>query len=184
MYVLAGISPERASNAGKRALVLDDNAVSCNVVVTILGEAGYPTDTCVSGGEALFTLARGQHKVVVIDQHGGSNDSLDIARQLRAAHPAVSIIVLAGDKALEPAVAALQAGVFDFMTKSFDLSTLADHLLDALRRTFDDRRHSAARPAASAAPAALRDPVHDVLVGENAAIEQARQEVRSATRHD
>jgi two-component system, NtrC family, response regulator HydG len=184
MYVLAGISPERAANAGKRALVLDDNAVSCNVVVAILGEAGYPTDTCTTGGEALFTLARGQHKVVVIDQHGSSIDSLDITRQLRAAHPAVSIIVLAGEKALEPAVGALQAGLLDFMTKSFDLSTLAEHLLDALRRTFDDGRNSGVRHAILPAPAVVRDPVHDVLVGECGAIEQARQEVRTAARHD
>jgi DNA-binding NtrC family response regulator len=184
MYVLAGISPDRAANAGKRALVLDDNAVSCNVVVTILGEAGIPTDTCATAEEALFALARGQHRAVVIDQHGSGVDSLDSARQLRAAYPALSVIVLAGEKALESAVGALQAGVFDFMTKSFDLSTLADHLLDAVRRTFEDRHGSGVRQLTQPSPPSLRDPVRDVLVGECAAIERAREEVRAVARFD
>lgn len=183
MYVLAGIAPQRAANRGRRVLVLDDNAVSCNVVVTILGDAGYATDTRATTESAFNVLAHGQHRVLIADQHRGPIDGLAVARRIQEEHPSVSIILLAGDKTLAAAVEALQSGVFDFMTRSFDLSSLADHLLDAVSRTFGDEVPVSERIARSSVMIA-RDPVHDVLVGDSTAIERARQDVRVAAGSD
>jgi DNA-binding NtrC family response regulator len=182
MYVLARIAPERASIAAERVLVLDDNVVSCNVVATILREAGFQIDTCAESPEALSTLSRKHHRVLVADQHRGPIDNLAVVREVQHEHPGVSVILLTGDDSLESAVAALKAGAFDFMTKSFDLSTLAEHLLDAVRRTFDTGPRSAAADGRSSVPP--RDPVRDVLVGDCFAIERARQAVRVAMSND
>ena len=75
------------------------------------------------------------------------------------------------------AVDALQSGVFDFLTRSFDLTSLADHLLDAVHRAFADDDPPSARVTRKSMMVA-RDPVHDVLVGDSGAIERARQEFR------
>ena len=179
MYVLASIASQRAANLGKRVLVLDDNAVSCNVVVTILGEAGYQTDTRAATEDAFEALARGQHRVLIADQHRGPINGLAVARRVQEQHPSVSIILLTGDKTLPASVEALQSGVFDFMTRSFDLTSLAEHLLDAVHRTFADQMPASERIARSSV-AAQRDPVHEVLVGDSSAIERARQDVRAA----
>lgn len=180
MYVLACIAPSRAANTGSRVLVLDDNVVSCNVVVAILAEAGYQTDTCTTSSEALEMLGRGQHRVLVADHHRGSLDNLSLARHIQEAHPAMSMILLTGDKSVQAAVEALQAGVFDFMTKSFDLSTLATHLLDAVHRAFEE-----GAPGSSVRLAPVpRDPLREVLVGDCPGIEQARKDVRLAIHHD
>jgi DNA-binding NtrC family response regulator len=183
MYVLACIAPQRATNRGRRVLVLDDNAVSCNVVVTILGEAGFSTDTRATTEAAFDVLARGQHRVLIADQHRGPIDGLAVARRIQEEHPSVSIILLTGDKALPAAVEALQSGVFDFMTRSFDLSSLADHLLDAVQRTFGDEMPVSERIARNSMLIA-RDPVNEVLVGDSSAIERARQDVRVAAGND
>src|ERR1041384_970719 len=108
MYVLACIAPQRAANRGRRVLVLDDNAVSCNVVVTILGEAGVPTDPCATTEAACEVLARGQHRVLIADQHRGPIDGLAVARRIQEEHPSVSIILLTGDKMLLGARGAVQ----------------------------------------------------------------------------
>lgn len=179
MYVLACIAPQRAVNTGKRVLVLDDNAVSCNVVMTILGEAGYATDSRSTTEDAFELLARGQHRVLIADQHRGPIDGLAVARRIQEEHPHISIILLTGDKTLPAAVDALQTGVFDFMTRSFDLSSLAHHLLDAVRRTFGDQAPGSERVARGSLMVP-RDPVLEVLVGDSTAIERARQDVRSA----
>ncbi|HTV25214.1 MAG TPA: response regulator [Polyangiaceae bacterium] len=183
MYVLASVAPQRAANMGKRVLVLDDNAVSCNVVVTILGEAGYQTDTRGTTEDAFEALARGQHRVLIADQHRGPIDGLAVARRIQEQHPSVSIILLTGDKTLPASVDALQSGVFDFMTRSFDLSSLAEHLLDAVHRTFGDQLPISERIARSSIPVP-RDPVQEVLVGDSTAIERARQDVRAASGSD
>jgi DNA-binding NtrC family response regulator len=182
MYVLARIAPERTSIAAERALVLDDNVVSCNVVATILREAGFQTDTCAENPEALSILSRKHHRVLVADQHRGPIDNLAVVREVQQRYPGVSVILLTGDDSLESAVAALKAGAFDFMTKSFDLSTLAEHLLDAVRRTFETGQRPGHVDGRSSLPP--RDPVRDVLVGDCFAIERARQAVRVAMSND
>jgi DNA-binding NtrC family response regulator len=183
MYVLACMAPQRAANTGSRVLVLDHNAVSCNVVVAILGDAGFQTDTCATQEEAFQALSTGQHRVLITDQHRGPIDGLEVARKVQEDHPNVSIVLLTSDKKLSSAVEALQAGVFDFMTRSFDLSTLAEHLLDAVRRAFEEEQ-SGSESAPRSSVVAPRDPIVDVLVGDCSAIERARQDVRSATRGD
>jgi DNA-binding NtrC family response regulator len=182
MYVLAGMAPLRAENTGNRVLVLDDNAVSCNVVLAILSDAGFATDTRATSEEAYAALATGQYRVIIADQHRGPIDGLAVARRVQQALPKVSCILLTSDKALASAVEALQAGVFDFMTKSFDLSTLAEHLLDAVHRAFGDDR--ASPQSAQRALSSPRDPIQEVLVGESVAIERARLEARAATGSD
>jgi two-component system response regulator HydG len=182
MYVLACMAPQRAANTGNRVLVLDDNAVSCNVVVAILSDAGFQTDTRATSEEAFEALSAGQHRVLIADQHRGPIDGLEVARKVQEDNPNVSIILLTSDKRLSSAVEALQAGVFDFMTRSFDLSTLAEHLLDAVRRAFGEEQASSSVQRSSLM--VPRDPIVDVLVGDCNAIERARRDVRSATSGD
>jgi DNA-binding NtrC family response regulator len=168
--------------AAERVLVLDNNVVSCNVVAAMLREAGFQADTCAESVEALDTLAKRHHRVLVADQHRGPIDNLAVVREVQQHQPGVSVILLTGDDSLDSAVAALKSGVFDFMTKSFDLSSLADHLLDAVRRAFDTGLRSGGELRASLLPP--RDPIREVLVGDCREIERARHAVRMAMSND
>src|SRR5262245_3890447 len=151
MYVLASIAAHRVASLSQRVLVLDDDAVSCNMVLAILREAGYRADTRTTPEQASEALATGQYGVLIADQHRGPIDAIGVARKVQEVHPDVSVILLTGDRTLSLAVEALHAGVFDFMTRSFDLSTLGEHLLDAVHRALGDERSGPAstlrRPA-------------------------------------
>src|SRR5690606_30240290 len=118
-------------------------------------------------------LARGQHRVLVADQHRGPIDGVDVARRVQERHPSVSVILLTGERTLPVAVEALQRGVFDFMTRSFDLTSLAEHLLDAVLRSFGDAEAGSER-GVPRSMAIARDPLHEVLVGESSSISRAR----------
>jgi DNA-binding NtrC family response regulator len=177
MYILAGYAQRRESNAARRVLILDADVSSRNEVAAILEEAGYQTDSCATHEVAFDVLANGNHGVLVAQERQSLAEGLSLSRNVQQARADVNVIWLTGDETLDVAVAALQAGVFDFMTKRFEPSTLGDQLLDALRRTVESQRSTTASapPSVSTPP---RDPVRDVLVGECPLIEQARQLLR------
>jgi DNA-binding NtrC family response regulator len=182
MYVLAGFASQRGSSAGKRILVLDEDSTGRDGVTSLLVEAGYEADGCASWEAATALLSQGEHAVLVKDQRRGTADSLAFARELTRSHPAVSVILLNAEEPSGGTVAALQAGVFDFMTRSFEPLALGEHLLDAVRRTFDaEVAHDTQKPGTLALS---KDPVAEVLVGECSAVVEARQRVRSALDDD
>src|SRR5215831_9974769 len=145
MYVLAALGPDRSSNTGRRVLVLHDDGVFCNVVKGILTDAGYSTDICASTEAALELVDGGNYGVLVAEQRLGHTDVLTLAQQLRATHADLSVVLLVSDKTLELAIGGLQSGFFDFMTRSFDLSALGEHVLDAVARAFEGQHVASSR---------------------------------------
>jgi DNA-binding NtrC family response regulator len=179
MYVLAGYAQHRNSCTSPKVLILDPDDASHDTVVRILSGAGYQTERCVTRQAAFDVLGQARHAVLVAPRQESLLEGLSLAGQVQKVHPGVSVILLTGDQTLDVAVAALQAGVFDFMTKSFEPALLPEHLLDALRRTIESER-STASSAPPSASTPLRDPVREVLVGRSPLIEQAREAVRAA----
>jgi two-component system sensor histidine kinase/response regulator len=85
--VAAGPS-ERVSLAGRRALVVDDNATNRRIVVEILAAAGMPVAEAVDGAAALETLRRARregapHELAVIDAQMPGLDGFQLAAAVR-----------------------------------------------------------------------------------------------------
>lgn len=175
MFVLAGYAQHRGSGVARRVLLLDAEAASSSRVMNLLVQAGYSADLCASPDAAFAVLSKGEHGVLVIQQHQSLAQGSALAGQVQRAHADVSVIVLAVDEALDTTVSALQTGVFDFMTRSFEPSTLPGHLLDTLRRVVEAEREASAISAA-----APRDSLHEVLVGDCLLLDSAREQVRAA----
>jgi DNA-binding NtrC family response regulator len=179
MFVLAAYAQHRGSAAAERILILDAAAASGNVLSGLLAQAGYAADTCSTDDGAFAVLSKGRHGVLIIQQYQSLTAGSALARKVQAEHADVSVILLTADRALDIAVTAFQAGVFDFMTKSFEPSTLPDHLLDTLRRVVETA-HDIASSALPAVASSVRDPVQDVLIGNCQLLERAREQVRAA----
>jgi DNA-binding NtrC family response regulator len=177
MFVLAGYAQHRGSGA-QRILILDA-AASRNVLSGVLTGAGYAVDTCATDDAVFTVLSKGQHGVLVIQQYQSLTAGSALVRKVQAQHADVSVILLTADRALDIAVTALQTGVFDFMTKSFETSTLPDHLLDTLRRV-DEAARDMASSVLPAVASSVRDPVQEVLIGNCPLLERAREQVRAA----
>ncbi|HTV18362.1 MAG TPA: helix-turn-helix domain-containing protein [Polyangiaceae bacterium] len=179
MYILAGFAQLGTPKAGTRVLVLDGDPVTRDVLLTILGEGGYPADGCGSSDEAWALLERGRHAVLIAARYRNLDDGVALARRVQRERADVSVVLITAELDTAVVLAALQTGVCDFVTTSFESSMLAEHLLDVAQRSFEcDGKPGvwAARPA----PSPSRDPVRDVLVGESTLIEQARHDVRRA----
>jgi DNA-binding NtrC family response regulator len=179
MFVLAGRAQHRASGGSQRILILDAAVASRSVLSSVLAHAGYTADTCSTDAAAFAVLSKGDHGVLVIQQYQSLSAGSALVRKVQAEHAAVGVILLTADRAPDIAVTALQTGVFDFMTKSFEPSTLPEHLLDTLRRVVEMER-DAASAVLPAVASWVRDPVQDVLIGNCPLLERAREQVHAA----
>ena len=182
LYVLAGLAPLGSEGAGGRLLV-DLDEPWAGTVLSILSAAGHDAVRREPSQALLSRVADGGYRVLVTHARG-VGDALDAVRQVHVASPTTSVILLGLDPTVEGLVTALESGLFDFVTRSFEPSTLPEHLLDAVRRVLESERTASDMVAPSRHQAARRDAVKEVLVGECGAIEQARDEVRSALRSD
>ena len=182
LYVLAGLAPTGSAGARERLLVDLDEPWG-DVVLALLVAAGYDATPREPNDDVLERLSGGAYRVLVTHPER-LGQAVDGVRQVHAACPTVSVILLGVDPTLEGVVTALESGSFDFVTRGFEPGVLAEHLLDAVRRALDGERAAGSMIAPARHQAPRRDAVREVLVGECGAIEQAREEARAALRSD
>ncbi len=81
--------------AGKRVLVVDDNATNRRMLVLQMERWGMTAVEAASGGEALTRLDQGEHvDVVLLDWLMAEMDGLELAGQIRQRQPTVPLIMI------------------------------------------------------------------------------------------
>lgn len=88
-----------------------------------------------SAAEALDVLEREPEiEVVTIDLNMPGMKGDELMRIVRQRHPQVEVIVITGFSSVESAVAGIRHGVFDYLTKPFDVVEVASTVRRALER--------------------------------------------------
>ncbi len=124
--------------AGKRVLVVDDDAKTVKLVKLYLNRDGYKVITAYDGVEAL-RLARESHPdLIVLDLMLPGIDGLQICRTLREESD-VPIIMLTAKTTDEDKLAGLNLGADDYVTKPFSPRELAARVRTVLRRLPGER---------------------------------------------
>ena len=113
-----------------RILLVDDEESLLRVTQVRLRNAGYRVDTAPGGAEALEALEKHSYDMVITDLMMPGMSGLELAPKIRAANPDTMVIVMTAFGAVETAVQAMKAGVFDYLTKPID----ADELVLCVRR--------------------------------------------------
>jgi len=123
--------------AGKRVLVVDDDAKTVEVVSLYLKRDGYHVLAAYDGNEAL-RLARESHPdLIVLDLMLPGIDGLEICRALRADSD-VPIIMLTARIEEEDKLKGLDLGADDYIVKPFSTRELAARIRAVLRRLPED----------------------------------------------
>ncbi|MFC2065856.1 response regulator transcription factor [Chloroflexota bacterium] len=124
--------------AGKRVLVVDDDARTVELVKLYLNRDGYRVITAHDGIEAL-RLAREWHPdLIVLDLMLPGMDGLEVCRTLRGESD-VPIIMLTAKTADEDKLTGLGLGADDYVTKPFSPRELAARVRAVLRRIPGER---------------------------------------------
>ncbi len=119
-----------------RLLVVDDDAASCEVLAEALRAEGYEVTTAQGGCPALALAKEHVFDIVVSDIRMPDLDGLALLRGLRDATPDVSVVLMTAFGTVEAALAAIQEGAYDYVSKPLHL----DELLLTVRRAVEQRR--------------------------------------------
>jgi len=122
-----------------RVLIVDDERGPRESLRMILS-GKYDVSTAESGAEALEVLRTTAIDLVTVDLNMPGMKGDELMRTIRAEFPQTEIIVITGCGSVESAVEGIRHGVFDYLTKPFDVVQVSASVERAL-----DRHQSRAR---------------------------------------
>ena len=98
-------------------LLVEDEANMAKMQARILQRHGYTVEAAGHGQDALRLLGRTSFDVVITDLRMPVMDGMQLLSEMRTRAYACPVIVLTGYGTIESAVAAMQAGAADYLTK-------------------------------------------------------------------
>jgi two-component system response regulator HydG len=119
-----------------RILVVDDQRNMRSTTALVLRQEGYQVAEADSGEAALARLLAEPFDVVVTDLKMEPLDGLEVLRGALEVSPSTQVIVMTGYGTVESAVAAMQQGAHDYLSKPFKES----ELLVRVQRALEKRR--------------------------------------------
>jgi two-component system response regulator GlrR len=122
----------RTAEQRTHILVVDDDPDLLRLMQIRLTAAGYTVSTAESGERALAQASVARPQLVVTDLRMGGMDGMALFEALHAEHPSVPVIILTAHGTIPDAVAAVQRGVFGYLTKPFDPKALLTEVERAL----------------------------------------------------
>ena len=124
--------------AGKRVLVVDDDARTVELVKLYLERDGYRVLTAYDGVEALRLAREGHPDLIVLDLMLPGIDGLEVCQTLRDESD-VAIIMLTARTTDQDRLTGLDLGADDYVTKPFSPRELAARVRAVLRRLPGER---------------------------------------------
>jgi two-component system response regulator AtoC len=145
-----------------RLLVIDDDAVTRELLTEVLQGEGYTVAACDSGKIALERAEREHFDLAVTDIRMPEMDGIAVTRALKARQPAIQIIVMTAFGSVETAVDAVRHGAFDYVSKPMNL----EEIKTTVRRALAERELAGGRENGGGGPA---EP-GDLVVGRSPAM--------------
>jgi two-component system, NtrC family, response regulator GlrR len=105
-------------------LVVDDDPDLLRLIEIRPSAAGYSVITAGSGEQALSKMSVARPRLVVTDLKMAGMDGMALFEAARAQNPALPVIILTAHGTIPDAVAAVNRGVFGYLTKPFDAKAL------------------------------------------------------------
>jgi two-component system response regulator AtoC len=107
-----------------KLLVVDDDAVTRDLIREVFEKEGFDISTAASGEEALEALAKTSFPLVLSDIRMLGIDGIELLARVRKKSPETFVILMTGFGNLEGAVRAIQEGAYDYISKPFKIQEL------------------------------------------------------------
>jgi len=120
-------------------LVVEDQRDFAENIRKYLETESYSVDLAFDGESGLHQALLEDYALVVLDLNLPRMDGLEVCRQLRTAGRSMPILMLTARIGHQNAVAGLDSGADDYLTKPFDLEELLARMRALLRRGGESR---------------------------------------------
>ncbi|MGB9466766.1 MAG: response regulator [Candidatus Acidiferrum sp.] len=130
----------------RRALVVDDEQATCDLIQKVLYAAGVDALTLTRSGQAATFLEEGKFDMVFFGLHMGSPDGIELSRAMRRAgsNRKTPIIMLSDDQRPSAMSQGFEAGASFFLYKPIDKERLLK-LIRATQGRMDHERRQTRR---------------------------------------
>ncbi len=115
-------------------LVVEDDPVIADHIVSGLGLLGHSATLARTGMEALRTFADRPHDAVILDRMLPDIDGVSVLKDMRSGHGTVPVLMLSALGSVKHRIEGLQIGADDYLAKPFDIDELAARLHAIVRR--------------------------------------------------
>jgi DNA-binding response OmpR family regulator len=136
-------APAVQSSSVARVLIAEDDEGIRVPLVRALEREGYEVEATADGLEAARRGVEDGHDVLVLDIGLPGLDGLEVCRRVRESRPDVGVIFLTAQAGELDAVAGLDAGGDDYVTKPFRLAELLARVRAQMRRVAPDELRAA-----------------------------------------
>ena len=113
-------------------LVVDDEPEICQLLEEYFTKIGYRVRIAMDGATAVRSVIEDAPDVILLDINMPGLGGIETLTAVRAIAPDVQVIMLSGQNDLDCAKQSLAYGAFDYITKPFGLSYLAESIETAL----------------------------------------------------
>jgi len=117
-----------------RLLIVDDEPKMLKALQRVLEgwsadpSAQWEIQTCESAAEALSKLESIPYQVVLSDIRIGSEDGVELLRQIKQSWPETEVVLMTAYATVESAIEAMKAGAQDYLIKPFKMDELKARL--------------------------------------------------------
>lgn len=118
-----------------RLLVVEDDKLLGNGIVSGLRQRGYAVDWVQDGETAESVISSEQYDAIILDIGLPRISGLEVLETLRARGLSLPVLILTAKDAISDRIAGLDQGADDYMTKPFDLDELSARIRALLRRS-------------------------------------------------
>jgi two-component system chemotaxis response regulator CheY len=112
-----------------KILIVDDSSTMRRIIINTLSRIGYSDVIEAENGKVgLDQLGKGGVEMIITDWNMPEMDGLEFVGNVRGQNPSIPILMVTTNAAKEDIVAALQAGVNNYVVKPFTPDTLKEKI--------------------------------------------------------
>ena len=104
-----------------RILVVDDEQLVRDLLVSFLSSLGFVVETAQDGVEGMDKYLEGNFDLVLTDLSMPNMDGLELLKELREIDDEAVVLIITGYPTIGTAVEAIKQGAADYITKPFTL---------------------------------------------------------------
>jgi DNA-binding NtrC family response regulator len=124
---------DRQMHRSSRILIVEDDAVLCSLLHTLLSRAGYQVLTAMNGEQGLAMAIQEEVSLVMTDLRLPGVHGLELLESLRAEKPHVAAILMSGSASRAQIARAQDMGAVSFLAKPFaSVGDVLDLVAEAL----------------------------------------------------